>query len=552
MSLAARVLNPRPVVTATLDALRDRITRVWRCRETDPDAWAALQSHPQLWNDKGVVLDLAYEEYFLRENAGQALDSEVFCERFAPYRSSLRKLIHAHQWLTPHLDKLEEPPPPAEAIRWPETGETIGDFTLLRELGRGSFARVFLAVEARAGNRKVVIKLTAHSGDEAHTLGQLDHPNIVPLLSAPWIAETKLTAVCMPYMGAATLHDLIDRAFPLRDSPPPRFAEVIVEAARSTAHPGDPQPRSAEADPHLRHDTYVDGVLLLGAQLAEALAYVHERGVLHSDLKPSNVLLSPDGRPLLIDFNLSTEPRTLEARQGGTLPYMAPEQLHAFITETPVNLDAQSDLFSLGVLLYELLTGKLPYGPLPASCNSYDLAALLLKRQKTGFVPICHHNPDVSHFGARMVEQCLAFDAANRPSSAAALAEELRRYFKPAAKRYRWVVRNVVALICAVCVLLISMGTAAVGLAVRDSAAVREARQAKAAMENGEFARAVEHFSGAIAANPEQSSAWFDRGQARLHWSELLSGKEAAATIEEALADFKRSKKLQPDTGDLA
>src|SRR5262249_46995343 len=151
--------------------------------------------------------------------------------------------------------------------------------------------------------------LSADTGDEARMLGPLEHPNIVPLLSARGFARAGLAAVCMPFAGAATLDHLFGRAFPHPDSPPPRHAGVILEAARSEARPGDPGPVQRRPDPCLVHGSYVEGVMHLGAQLADALAYVHECGVCHLDLKPSNVLLSPDGRPLLIDFNLSTAPR---------------------------------------------------------------------------------------------------------------------------------------------------------------------------------------------------------------------------------------------------
>ena len=77
----------------------------------------------------------------------------------------------------------------------------------------------------------------------------------------------------------------------------------------------------------LRKGSYVDGVVHLGVQLADALAHSHGRGIYHRDLKPSNVLMTPEGRPLLLDFNLSVDGRLLTGKVGGTVPYMAPEEL---------------------------------------------------------------------------------------------------------------------------------------------------------------------------------------------------------------------------------
>src|SRR5260370_32014638 len=166
----------------------------------------------------------------------------------------------------------------------------------------------------------------------------------------------------MPYLGTATLCDLLDRirtpsglpvsAQAIRDASPRRVAAEYVESQR-------PAPA-----PLLRKGTYVDGVLHLGLQLAEALAFIHSLGICHCDLKPSNVLLTPDGQPMLLDFNLSFREQPVDQRLGGTLPYMSPEFLRAMDSKRkafPNQIDARSDLFSLGVMLCELLLGNPPF-----------------------------------------------------------------------------------------------------------------------------------------------------------------------------------------------
>ena len=105
-------------------------------------------------------------------------------------------------------------------------------------------------------------------------------------------------------------------------------------------------------------------MLCLGAQLADGLAHAHARGIVHRDLKPANVLLTDEGRPMLLDFNLSEDTKLRASpeggRMGGTLPYMAPEQIDAFRSRRGV-VDGRCDLFALGVILYELLTGRHPF-----------------------------------------------------------------------------------------------------------------------------------------------------------------------------------------------
>src|SRR5262249_39055693 len=112
---------------------------------------------------------------------------------------------------------------------------------------------------------------------------------------------------------------------------------------------------------------FVEAVCWIGGRLAEALAHAHRPGVLHRGLKPAHILMNRYGRPLLADFNVSHDPHQVRGREGmfgGTLAYMAPEHLDAFNPDDPTPpeaVDRRSDIYALGMVLFELLTGRLPF-----------------------------------------------------------------------------------------------------------------------------------------------------------------------------------------------
>src|SRR5262249_15462451 len=154
-------------------------------------------------------------------------------------------------------------------------------FSLLRELGRGTFACVYLAAEPALGNRLVAVKVSQHGTAEAEILGRLTHRNIVPIHSVKKDPLTGFTVVCMPYLGSATLCDLLSQ---IRSSGHlPTSAASILEASQDRVASEYIQLNRQATEPLLRRGTYVDGILNLGVQLAEALAFIHSLGICHCD-----------------------------------------------------------------------------------------------------------------------------------------------------------------------------------------------------------------------------------------------------------------------------
>lgn len=473
------------------------------------------------WQEKNSLLDRAYEEYCRLRESGEAVEPEEFVRRYSRYQRSIRLMLDVHGFIESnpelHVDTVE--------LEWPEVGDELLGFRLLEELGHGSFARVFLAAERELSDRPMAVKVAPDNIREAQTLARLKHPNIVPIYSVRSDVETGRTLICMPYLGRATLCDLLDH---VSLSGVPATIQPLLRSILGQ-DPGtcDNQLRQPYAG------SYVSYVLNLGAELADALAHTHAERICHGDLKPSNVLLAGAGRPMLLDFNLSLQMGDA-SRLGGTLPYIAPEQLTALVEarqgRTWDSLDDRCDLFSLGAILYELLTGKLPFGHPPANAPLRVIANELLRLRREGPLPIRHLNPRVDRRTAEIVERCLQFDPASRPASAASLARELRRAAAPAARFRAWTEnhrRLVATFVAGAVVLLAATGT---WLTTRPSAATIAYRQALSLYEQGEIQSALPVLRNAIELQPDFSDAYLLRARLR------MGAHDYAAALE----DFQR------------
>jgi serine/threonine protein kinase/Flp pilus assembly protein TadD len=363
----------------------------------------------------------------------------------------------------------------------PEVGTELLGFRLLRELGQGAFGRVYLARQGDLANRLVVLKVSPRFDDEPQTLAQLQHTNIVPVYSVHRAGP--LQAVCMPYFGSTTLAGLL-RELEDRKSLPESGKELVSSIVdcqhrpvvphyavaadklnstlvirkstvrekepapppdRSTPPPADPlaqEPVSARIDPatasvtppnlELLHNfSYVEAVLWIGSRLADGLAHAHERGIVHRDLKPANILLTDDGQPMLLDFNLAQDTkgaqRAASAHAGGTLPFMAPEEIEAFGNETTL-LDYRSDVYSLGVILYRMLTGHHPF-PTHLGDTKGVMERMLYDRSQPPPAVACW-NPAVSPAVESIIRHCLEPDRTRRYQNARQLKEDIDRHLE--------------------------------------------------------------------------------------------------------------------------
>ncbi|MGQ0553162.1 MAG: protein kinase domain-containing protein [Planctomycetota bacterium] len=300
--------------------------------------------------------------------------------------------------------------------------ERLGEFRLLRRLGSGGMGVVYLAEQERP-RRSVALKLVRPEQlyfpgarerfeREIEAVARLKHPGIVPIYTHG--EADGLPYFAMELVAGASLEDLVQDLHTLApDTLTGADLRRVIEAHAQ-------QRATGEAAERLCDGTWEQGCLRLTRQVAEALQHAHEQGVLHRDIKPSNVMVTAEGRALLLDFGLASaqgsERLTVTGTRLGSLAYMSPEQLRGDGTE----LDVRTDVYSLGVTLYELLTLRAPYGsPTLEQTRQRVLAGEPVAPRAL--------NPALSRDVETVVLKAMEPERARRYPSAAAFADDLAR-----------------------------------------------------------------------------------------------------------------------------
>ena len=295
-------------------------------------------------------------------------------------------------------------------------GATLGDYEILSLLGAGAFARVYLARQLSL-DRLVALKVSPNQGSEARALARLEHQHIVQVFAEIADATRNLRIVSMQFVPGLTLARLMEA---LRRRDPKAWSgadylAVLDELCAETTTPLDLAGLSVRAT--LDTCGHAEVVCWLGARLAEALAHAHGRGIVHRDIKPANILVNRYGQPLLADFNIAGDSKTGEGTFGGTLPYMAPEHLEAIrVGDEAMHrlVDGRSDLYSLALVLVELLTGNLPCPPMTDGMDPDAYLTHLIQERKAGPPRLAPDQADDLKPLLRLLRRCLDPDPANR------------------------------------------------------------------------------------------------------------------------------------------
>jgi serine/threonine protein kinase len=362
-----------------------------------------LRDDPALAHDEEALLDLIYCEFLVRGERGESPTLDEYLRRFPQHAARLQFLLAFDEAVCELIGSnsttqscVPEPTAPPAPVPDALPNVIAGKYRVIELLDRGGQAEVYRALHETL-RRDVVIKLSRRPCPndsaarqcflaEGRILAELQHPNLAAVFDLDFHEDRAFLA--MEYVRGQTLD---------------QYARSHTISAREAAG--------------------------LVAQIARAVAVAHQRGVVHRDLKPKNILIDATGRPRVIDFGLAQLRDAWNAGPddtghiSGTLPFMPPEQ-----ASPATAADARTDVFALGAVLYYLLTGRALY-------SGKDTADLLHKAQLCEYDRLALEQPSIPPHLRAICLKALAPKPAERHANADALAEELQAFVQPPRRR---------------------------------------------------------------------------------------------------------------------
>lgn len=406
------------------------------------------QISPRDDDTEGDLVAIAADEFLEQARLGANPDPEQFVARYPSVADVLREVL-------PALRSMQASDPGGEmtgshpARYQPDVKGSLGDFQIIREIGRGGMGVVYEAQQITL-DRRVALKTLPFASaidpvrlnrfkNEAQAAAQLHHPNIVPVYAvgsdrgvwyyAMQIVDGRSLAEVLASIHDGDNPDAVSHILPQADRTVADGVEIkqdsmdAVTATRSTESPANVK-TLAESGSYLRV------VVELCIQAARALEHAHGMDIVHRDIKPGNLMLDGTGRLWVTDFGLARVRNgasvTATGDVVGTLAYMSPEQASG----NKAVVDHRSDIYSLGATLYELLTLHPPF-------EEEHRAALLKRITSEEPAPLRKLNPQVPVDLETIVLKCLSLDPGARYQTATALEGDLTNFLadRPIAAR---------------------------------------------------------------------------------------------------------------------
>ncbi|MCB9833067.1 MAG: SUMF1/EgtB/PvdO family nonheme iron enzyme [Planctomycetes bacterium] len=501
--------------------------------------------------DPEVLADFL-DGYWSDRDAGRSYGLDHYLALFPNDREAIAREYELLE--TGQSPEPAEPTEPPTSVGPTLGGERIGRFRLVEVLGRGGQAIVWLAEDERLG-RKVALKILRGIGAaapemverfrrEAALTAKIDHPGICPMHDVgfdgvPWIA--------MRYIPGRTVSEILREAKRSDDAGTTFAALITTGGITSSGSSGGSSSQSGSGS----LETDQKKVLLMVERVARALHAAHQTGVVHRDIKPSNIKITPEGDPVVLDFGIAFQEDGDEAtltQTGdflGTPAYMAPEQISG------ARVDRRTDVYALGVLLYECLSLRRPF----EAPTREQLFHAILHDDAPSLREV---RSDVSADIAVVVATTLQKDREHRYDSAEALADELRRvlerrpiHARPVGaltRTWRWALRNrgIAAATTVAFVLLVAALSASIHAwrAERDRA--RTERE-QAAIERREAAAE----RARLAAVERANEALENEARLQREKTELLEREAEVAYRARQLADPLICSALEDEAEDL-
>ncbi len=376
-------------------------------------------------------LDDIILEIIEQHSVDKQFDIEEYCKKYPEYRNDIINKLSVANFLKHNLGEEDF------------SGKKLGEYVILQEIGRGGMGIVFLGIHLGL-SRLTALKILPPAfvadkesldnfQNEAKLIAKFNHPNIVPVYSIN--QEKGLYYIAMGYIDGPSLKQTIE-VLP-KDKQTHKLKAIDIKNITGIKNQKTSEQNiTLKRKPEFWDKSYFQFVAAMGSEIAAALSYAHENSIIHGDLKPSNILLTNEAIPMVVDFGLARDIKKdvlITSKEfTGTLAYAAPERIKENIINEKV------DIWSLGVILYESLTLKNPF-----SENTVKKTAD--KILKSCPLPLRHYNKKIPIELEAIVLKCLENKPENRYSSVTELSKDLNNYLesKPIKAKPDWIIKRI-------------------------------------------------------------------------------------------------------------